>query len=372
MTWGYKCYKNVHTQLHWKLQHRSVQCWTGNLGMRESPTAAEIQRLLSAWLGPREIMLKLKSCFWISNSKWQNRRFLWSKLLPFGSFFERAGRQIVGQSFCRPKSALRCRCHVELRERWWCKPIPGRGWTDCEIQRPGRKEKFEKIVHICRLQILRCLLLLWIWMLLVHWPNSVECLPGTDDSKDGIPSSKPRTYVQMFLWCCIYFVPGKLSILHRFIIMVMVNNIQSSHDITWVHGRPSGQRAWRKRRRRPYGIWTSFCFLFIWPCFLFHPTALAQPSHPQLSTSAQPQVKLGEPREPSSILESSMLSTMDSVPSVPSVLDHPDFDGSSAKASVYDYEKLQAVQKVSPVLSFMSKPKHLYLKGIPWLSYGFP
>ena len=106
--------------------------------------------------------------------------------------------------------------------------------------------------------------------------------------------------------------------------------------------------------------------------FLFHPTAVAQPSHPQLSTSAQPQVKLGEPKGPSSILESSMLSTMDSVPSVPSVLDHPDFDGSSAKASVYDYEKLQAVQKVSPVLSFMSKPKHLYLKGIPWLSYGFP
>lgn len=95
--------------------------------------------------------------------------------------------------------------------------------------------------------------------------------------------------------------------------------------------------------------WTSFLFLFIWPCFLFHPTALAQPSHPQLSTSAQPQVKLGEPTEPASILTSSTLSMMDSVPAVPSVpspLEHPDFDfdTSSAKASVYDYEKLQAVQ----------------------------
>ena len=56
---------------------------------------------------------------------------------------------------------------------------------------------------------------------------------------------------------------------------------------------------------------------------------------------------------------------MDSVPAAPSVLDHPDFDGSSAKASGYDYEKLQAVQIVSPVLSFTSKPKHVYLKSIP-------
>ena len=111
-----------------------------------------------------EIMLKLKSCYGISRYRSKTVVSLWSKLLPFGSFFERAGRQIVGQSFCRPKSALRCRCHVELRERWWCKPIPGRGWTDCEIQRPGRKEKFWKIVHICRLQTLRCLSLLCIWM----------------------------------------------------------------------------------------------------------------------------------------------------------------------------------------------------------------
>ncbi len=121
---------------------------------------------------------------------------------------------------------------------------------------------------------------------------------------------------------------------------------------------------------------TSFCFLFIWSCFLFHPTALAKPSRPQLSTSAQPQVKLVKPTEPASSLESSMLSTMDSVPAVPSPLEHPDFDfdGSSAKASVYDYEKLQAVQIVSLVLSFMSKPKHvyLYMKDIPWIFYAFP
>lgn len=93
--------------------------------------------------------------------------------------------------------------------------------------------------------------------------------------------------------------------------------------------------------------WTSFLLFFLVTIFVSSKMELAQPSHPQLSTS--PQVKLGEPTEPASILTSSTLSTMDSVPAVPSVpspLEHPDFDfdTSSAKASVYDYEKLQAVQ----------------------------
>lgn len=52
------------------------------------------------------------------------------------------------------------------------------------------------------------------------------------------------------------------------------------HDVTWVLGRRSGQRAWRKRKRRPNVIFEAlnhieaaepvFCCFFVW-LFLFHP-----------------------------------------------------------------------------------------------------
>ena len=216
----------------------------------------------------------------------------------------------------------------------------------------------EKIVHICRFQTSRCF---------VHCPNSTECLPGTNEyneaaPRDGTLSSKPRTYVQLFLWCCNYFVPGKLAIMQRFI------RFTWCYMSAWPSFRTKGMKKKKKkalcnfRSTESHWIsWTSFLLFFRVTIFVSSKMELAQPSHPQLSTS--PQVKLGEPTEPASILNSSTLSTMDSVPAVPSVLDHPDFDGSSAKASVYDYEKLQAVQIVSPVLRFTSKPKHVYLKG---------
>ena len=75
--------------------------------------------------------------------------------------------------------------------------------------------------------------------------------------------------------------------------------LSDSHDVTWGLGCHSGQRAWRKRKRRPYAIfealnhteshwisWTRFLFSVHVTLFLFHPMELTEPSHPQLSTSA--------------------------------------------------------------------------------------
>lgn len=52
MTWG-TFYKKVPTQLHWKLQHRSLQSWTQNLGMRELLTAAKIPKIAFNIAGTR-------------------------------------------------------------------------------------------------------------------------------------------------------------------------------------------------------------------------------------------------------------------------------------------------------------------------------
>ena len=269
MTWGYKCYKNVHTQLHWKLQHRSVQSWTGNLGMRESPTAAEIQRLLSAWLGPREIMLKLKSCFGYPTP-------------------EAKPSFLCGRNCCRLDPFSK-----ELEGKLWGSfgvvamwSSEGDGDTDPSQVVDEQTVRFKgqagkkslKNYTPFKVQTLRCLSLLRIWMRFVHWPDSAECLPGTDAEAalfDGILSNKPRTYVQMFLWCCTLYHHG--------------------------YGQQHSKLTW--------------CYMSAWPSFRTSP------------------------------------------------LDF-DFDASSAKASVYDYEKLQAAQIVSPVLSFASKPKHVYIKGL--------
>lgn len=90
MTWGYTFYKKAHTQLHWKLQHGSLQSWTQNLGNAGTAHCSKNTKDCFQHSWDQEKSCLNLTCFWISTSA--NHGSLWPKLLPFGCFFQRIGK----------------------------------------------------------------------------------------------------------------------------------------------------------------------------------------------------------------------------------------------------------------------------------------
>ena len=104
MTWG-TFYKKALTQLHWKLQHGSLQSWTQNVGMREPLTAAKIPKNGFQHSWDQEKSCLNLTCFWISTSKWQTMVLCGRNCCRLDASSKELGRQIVPPKVGAPMSS---------------------------------------------------------------------------------------------------------------------------------------------------------------------------------------------------------------------------------------------------------------------------